>query len=105
MGRIIYFYMLWWFIGAVSSFDIYLTIRFSDNLAEYEQNPIARMILENDGWDVSRFVAIKMFMTILVLGILVKIFKYFNRYSNIVITCIALCQLWLLVYLIYYWHY
>lgn len=102
---ILYFYSLWIFIGAVSSLDIYLTIRFSENLPDGELNPIARLILHNDDWDVSRFVAIKSFMTILVLGILMAFHKYHRRFGDIIIKYVALAQLCLLVFLLYYWYY
>lgn len=106
----IYFYACWLFIGFVASFDIYLTIRFSDNLIDNELNPIARMILRAEDWTiyddgdkmgVSRFVAVKVFMTILVLGIIRWILYLNKRYAMTIITCVALMQAILLFFLIY----
>lgn len=99
----IYFYLCWLFIGAVSSLDVYLTIKFSDNLPEHELNPIARLILKMDDWEVSRFVAIKVFLTILVLGILRWILYISKKYAFTIITAITICQAILLAYLLYYW--
>lgn len=117
MSRIkhaIYFYMCWLFIGFVASFDVYLTIRYSDNLPKYELNPIARMILNMEEWaiyddgdkiGVSRFVAVKVFMTILVLGIIRWILYLNKRYAMTIITCVAICQAILLAFLLYGWYY
>lgn len=103
--KCIWFYLCWLFIGFVSSVDVYLTIKYSDNLPEYELNPIARFILHCDEWDVSRFVAIKVFMTILVLGI-VRWILYLNpKYAFTIINALALCQAILLTFLFYNWFY
>jgi hypothetical protein len=108
----IYFYACWLFIGFVASLDVYLTIRFSDNLPQYELNPIARMILKLEDWTIhedgdkmgiSRFVAVKVFMTILVLGIIRWILYLNKRYAMTIITCVALCQALLLFFLLYNW--
>lgn len=108
----LYFYACWLFIGLVASFDVYLTIRFSDNLPQYELNPIARIILQFEDWTthedgdkmgVSRFVAVKVFMTILVLGIIRWILYLNKRYAMTIITCVALCQAVLLGFLLYNW--
>jgi hypothetical protein len=104
-AKCVWFYLCWLFIGFVSSVDIYLTIKYSDNLPEFELNPIARLILHCDKWDVSRFVAIKVFMTILVLGI-VRWILYINpKNAFIIINVIALGQLALLIFLLYGWYY
>jgi hypothetical protein len=103
-AKCIWFYLCWLFIGFVSSVDIYLTIKYSENLPDHELNPVARYILNIDGWDVSRFVAIKVFMTILVLGIVRWILYLNQKYALVIINAIALGQLILLSFLIYGWH-
>lgn len=103
--KCVWFYLCWLFIGFVSSVDVYLTIKYSDNLPEFELNPIARLILHIDEWDVSRFVAIKVFMTILVLGIVRWILYLNQKYALTIINAIALCQLILLTFLVYNWYY
>lgn len=66
-----------------------------------EQNPIARLIMASNDWDVSSFVGIKMFCTILVLGFLSIIYSRCGfsglRYTAI----IAGFQLLLFLYLNY----
>jgi hypothetical protein len=99
----LYFYFCWLFIGAVSSLDVYLTIRFSDNLEEYELNPIARLILQADDWEVSRFVAIKVFLTILVLGIMRWILYLNQKFAITIISVIAFLQAILLGFLLLSW--
>jgi hypothetical protein len=108
----VYFYACWLFIAFVASFDIYLTIRFSDNLVDNELNPIARMILKAENWaihddgdkmGVSRFVAVKVFMTILVLTIIRWILYLNKKYAMTIIACVALGQAVLLSFLLYNW--
>lgn len=110
----IYFYLCWLFIGFVASFDVYLTIRYSENLPKYELNPVARMILNIEDWPiyddgdkigVSRFVAVKVFMTILVLAIIRWILYLNKKYAMTIITCVAICQAILLTFLLYGWYY
>jgi hypothetical protein len=103
-AKCIWFYLCWLFIGFVGSVDVYLTIKYSENLPDHELNPIARYILHIDEWDVSRFVAIKVFMTILVLGIVRWILYLNQKYALVIINAIALGQLILLLFLIYGWH-
>lgn len=106
----IYFYACWLFIGFVASFDVYLTIRYSENLPQYELNPIARAILNIEDWNlhddgdkigVSRFVAVKVFMTILVLAIIRWILYLNKKYALTIISCVALCQALLFAFLIH----
>lgn len=89
----------------VSCLDIYLTIKFSENLQEFERNPIARYMLEADQWEVSRFVAIKCFLTMTVLKILIGLFHFTRVYSLFIVGGVTLAQAALLVYLLIGWHY
>ena len=90
----------WIFIGAVGALDTHLTVKLRDGLKENEQNPIARMILSFDGWDVSRFIGVKMFGTILVLGFLIWIFRKHKKYGLIFVVSLAVFQAMLLFYLL-----
>jgi len=65
---------MWLWVAFVSSVDNYLVVRFRNDMPAEEQNPIARWIMHSNNWDVSSFVGIKMFSTILVLGILAIIY-------------------------------
>lgn len=97
--NVILFSICWLFIGAVGSLDTHLTVKLRDGLIENEINPVARMILSVDDWDVSLFVGIKMFSTIIVLGILVWFQKH-TKYGSIIIVPLAIFQLLLLFYLL-----
>jgi hypothetical protein len=90
----------WIFIGAVSSIDTGLTVKFHSGLKEHEQNPVARLILAADGWEVSRFVGIKMFGTILVLGILIWLYHIRRQHALLVIATLTVFQGLLLMYLL-----
>ena len=95
------FCFLWMWIAAVSSFDVYLTINLHDVMKECEQNPIARAILEYDNWNVSRFVGIKMFNTIFVLGVLIAAYYFNKKHAYSFIFSIAFFQTVLIFYLLY----
>lgn len=71
---LLFFGVCWLFIGAVSSLDVVFTIAFRENLELNEQNPLARFIMYADNWSVARFVGLKMFGTIFVLGFLVWLY-------------------------------
>jgi hypothetical protein len=96
----LFFVFCWLFIGAVSSIDTSLTVQFSEGLKYSEENPIARMILANDGWKVARFVGLKMFGTICVLGILICLFKRNYNQGLVITITLALFQALLLTYLL-----
>lgn len=84
-------------MGAI---DTGLTVHLRDGLKENERNPVARMILASDGWEVSRFIGLKMFGTILVLGIVICLFKRDAKHGLIVIGTLAAFQALLLLYLL-----
>ena len=93
------FCFLWIWIAFVSSFDVYLTIRLEDVIKESEQNPIARAIMEYDDWNVSKFIGIKMFCTIFVLGVLTATYFFSKKHAYSIILSIALFQTILIWYL------
>ena len=93
------FSVLWIWIAFVSSFDVYLTILLADVIKESEQNPFARFILHRDNWNVSRFIGIKMFCTIFVLGILIAAYYFSKKHAYSIIFSIALFQTLLILYL------
>lgn len=94
------FYICWIFVGAVGAIDTGLTVHLRTLLIETEKNPVARMILEFDDWEVSRFIGLKMFGTILVLGFVVHIFKRNTKNGLVVIGSLAIFQALLLFYLL-----
>jgi hypothetical protein len=94
------FCILWLFIGAVSSYDLYLLIKFRDVLIE--QNPIGQWLISVDNNDISLFSGCKMLGTIIALGILTIIFSYNKKLGLIITSVISVFQLILLFYLTIY---
>lgn len=66
-----------------------------------EHNPIARWIMIADNCDVSIFVGIKMFTTILVLGILAIIYSRSKYYGLKYVSILSLFQFAVLLYLLW----
>lgn len=95
------FIFLWLWIAFVSSFDTYLVVKLRSEMKTSEQNPIARWIMAHSNWDVSLFVGLKMFFTILALGYLVLIFSEHTSICVKVISVIATLQMFLLIYLVF----
>jgi hypothetical protein len=91
---------LWLFIGLVSAFDTYLTVKFQDSLEIEELNPLARMLLQLDGWDPALFIGVKFLGSVMVLGILAALHLSDRRIGLVIATAIASFQLGLLGYLV-----
>jgi hypothetical protein len=90
---------MWLLIACVSSFDTYLTIRFQEHLFYEEMNPIARFLLQIDGWEPSLLIGAKFLGSILVLGFIAALYSQNRRIGLIVTSGLASFQLALLVYL------
>jgi hypothetical protein len=90
--------LLWLWIGFVSSVDSYLVIRYQNSMGDHEQNPIARWIMSEDGWDVSRFIGMKMFLTITILGFLLTLYSHHKKIGYTVMLALAVFQTALLWY-------
>lgn len=92
-------------IGLVSAYDIYLTIKFADSLAYLEQNPVARGILNLDtmrGMEVehlARFIGLKCGGTVLSIGGLFLISLWKHHLANLAAGGVALVQLGVLAFL------
>lgn len=84
--------------------DTYLTVYLQFILQESEQNPIACFILDMTNWNVSLFIGIKMFGTILVLGTLALLFLWKKKWGMTAAYAIAIFQTGLLFYLVYDHH-
>jgi hypothetical protein len=95
------FFICWIFIGAVGALDTYFTVKFRNFMKEQEQNPIARIIMSIDQWDVSGFIGIKMFTTIVVLGFLMFAFKKHAKYGLVFAVSLAVFQALLLFYFLF----
>lgn len=57
--------LMWLFIAAVSSMDVYCSIKYEVELLAEEMNPIGRWLMELDGGSVSLFMACKFFCNLL----------------------------------------
>lgn len=60
--------MMWLFIAAVASVDVYCSIKYEYELLAEELNPIGRWLMELDGGSVSLFMACKFFCNLLALA-------------------------------------
>lgn len=98
----LYFISCLLFIAAVSSIDTGITVKFKDVLQHTEENPLARFILSIHNWEVAGFVSIKMFLTILVLGILISLYHIKPKHAMIITVIVAMFQAVLLSYLLFY---
>jgi hypothetical protein len=86
------FSFCWIFVGGVGAIDTWLAVHLRDGLKDNERNPIARLILESNNWEVSHFIGLKMFGTILVLGIVACLFKRDAKYGLVIIGALSIIQ-------------
>lgn len=91
---------LWLFIGTVSAFDAYLTVKFQKSLEFQELNPLARMLLQLEDWDPSLFIGTKFLGSMFVLGVLTVLHLTDRRLGLVVAAAIASFQLGLLAFLV-----
>src|SRR5262245_48472200 len=92
---------LWMFIGLVSAFDTYLTVKFQECLVFHEVNPLAVMLLRLDGWDPSLLIGLKFLGSVVALGFLAALHLHNRRLGLMVTSGLASFQLWLLGYLVF----
>lgn len=95
-----FFPCLWLFIGAVSSLDAALTVKYQHDLIHMELNPIARTLLRVNGWDPSVMIGVKFAGTILVLGILILQYRRDQRLGHFLTAVVAAFQFGLLCFLL-----
>lgn len=95
----ILFPSLWMFIGAVSSWDAYLVVKYRKYIRDLEENPIGNLLLDLDGGETSLFIGAKFLGTVLVLGVLMVVYQYSRRFGYVLTTAIAGFQLGLLCYI------
>lgn len=86
-------------IAAVSLFDTFLIVKYSDGLWVMEQNPVGRWLLEINDHDVSVFVRTKLAGTLIVLWTLMLMHHARSRFLFPVSTSVASGQMMLFVYL------
>ncbi len=86
-------------IAAVSLYDTYLILRFSDHINQLEENPVGRWLLQLGGGRVEVFVRAKLAGTLIVLSSLTGMRIYRSRLAVPVTASVATYQVVLLVYL------
>ena len=95
-------YLQLFIIVAVSCIDIFYTLLTAETIIGVEQNPIAKLIIQNYG--VNKFISIKTATTCLV--VLIIQWAYYNTKDNnkkamwTVLGCISIFQIWLLLWLV-----
>ncbi len=97
--RPVIFPLLWMFIGAVSSYDAYLTLKFEDSIVAMELNPLGQFLLHLDEGDPSLFMAIKFVGTLIVLGVLNLIHRLAPSFGLKMTSAVASFQACLLGFL------
>jgi len=96
MKKHIFFCFQWLTIGFISSYDLYLALKYRDYMYEGELNPISREIMELDNWDLSIFSGVKMAGTILALGILALAYNLKLKITQPIIWALFIFQIILL---------
>jgi hypothetical protein len=100
------FVFLWLFVGATSSVDACLTVKYAHVMEE--ENPLANLLIVYRpnaflpmGYeaDVSLLIAVKMFGTLLALGVLVLLYWRWRKGAQAVVAGLAALQVLLLFYL------
>jgi len=94
------FAAIWLLIGAISAYDGYLVVKFSDSIREYEQNPVCRYLIEYADGELSLFLRTKAAGTLVVLSVLAGLYRYRWRWALTTTGSVAIFQLGLLVYLV-----
>lgn len=93
------FPVLWIFIGSVSSYDAYLTLKYEDSIVAMELNPVGQFLLHLDEGDPSLFMAIKFAGTVIVLGVLNLLHRVAPRFGLSMTGAVASFQAVLLAFL------
>ena len=94
-------------IGAISFYDMILTVRYAESLKQLELNPVGRWLMQLDHLpknsipDVSLFLLAKGFGTAIVLLVIFWITRRRARLGHPIGMGVSLCQILLAVYLCY----
>ena len=86
-------------IGAVSLYDAYLIVRFSDMISMMEENPMGLWLLQIANGQVGIFVRVKLAGTVMVLSLLLLMWKMRMSMLFPVTSTIASWQTGLMIYL------
>ena len=87
------------FIAAVSVHDAALVVLNEQVIADTEQNPMGRWLIQRDGGRVWLFVAVKLLGTAIACAALVALYQSWRTAALAASASLAGFQLWLLLYL------
>jgi hypothetical protein len=93
------FLTLWFCIGIISLFDLYLAIEYQDIIEDHEENPIAKAIIVSHGLAV--FSVVKILGTLTAMWFMLKAYQFSNKLGWALTLPIFLFQTWLLWYLLF----
>ena len=85
-------------IGLVSLYDCHLTEKYQWGLKDHEENPIARLLLEESDWKVESFIALKLVGTVAVIGFILLLYRIRSHMAHAVCWGVALFQILLVVF-------
>lgn len=97
--RVLVFCVCCLIIALVAVLDTWLVVKYSDSIHQLERNPICLFLIQQDPYDLMVFVYGKSAGNVLVLGILVGLFRYWERIAMPVTWAVTLFQLSLVCYL------
>jgi hypothetical protein len=94
------FAALWLFVIFVSVFDAYLVLQLRDQLPEFEQNPLGRVLIKLNDGRVWYLLAAKLSGTIAASSLILLIYDRIPRIGLTVLEFLAGVQFCLLAYLL-----
>lgn len=95
------FSVQWLFMGLVSALDLYLAIRLRGELYENELNPLGRLLMRLDDYDVALFMGAKFAGTVLALGILILVWYKNRKIAHISVAVITVLNIALVFFLLF----
>ncbi len=98
-GSRFWFCLMWSFIGAVSTYDAYLGVRYWDSMPNLELNPICLYLIEHADGDASVFLSFKAAGTVLVLTFMALFYVRSPKLAQHIAWGVSSFQLGLLLYL------
>ncbi|MEY3175171.1 MAG: hypothetical protein RLZZ436_3085 [Planctomycetota bacterium] len=95
----LWFPLGWVLIAAVSVYDIWLTVRYREEMPLLEENPLGIWLIRLDSGDINLFVQLKIAGTIVVMAVLLRMMLRESRLLAPVTGTLASLQTGLLLYL------
>ena len=99
----IWFSLMWTFVGVVSTYDGYLSLRYWDSMPMMERNPICLYLMSLGDGDATFFLRIKAAGTVLVLAAMAMFYLRDPRLAQRIAWGVSSFQFGLLLYLTWGW--